>query len=144
MIVWFTVLDVYREDSLQKGFSISMGYILNSSEFKYVRSKYYFTLGDDIILVHFDKNTTEKDIEPISLLRIKMINEYKLAQKLFPSEVVIVSGQHSGLIAYFNEKGISVESTYYDNDMLMPFERSVFSKFDLKGKIEKIEYDKVE
>lgn len=133
------VLDISKEDSLQSGYSITIGYIMNSSKYKYVKTKYFFELNKDIILVNLIQGITCECLNQVNLQKINVQNEYKLVQKLYPNDYGIISGENSGLIANFNKNCIKISSTYYDNMNSMPFERSIYSKFpQINGKIELI------
>ena len=133
------ILDVYKEDSLQRGYATSLGYIMNSSEYKYVKTKYYFKIGEDVVLVQLDKYTNEEYLKGVDLQKVTIVNEYKLVQKLFPNDLVTISYQASGLITNFNERGVKINSTFYERDDQMPFKRSKYRKFPQGGKIELIE-----
>jgi hypothetical protein len=129
------VISVNKNDSNQKGFCFTLGYIMNSYEYNTVQKDYYFNLDKEIVLVGLSKEVNKEDLQEFDLQELDKISRIKIAQKLYPQVIGGYTYQPSGMI--YCKDGEEIESTYYENADEIPYIKSIHTSFP-EGTIELI------
>ncbi|MCC7333045.1 MAG: hypothetical protein IT232_10615 [Flavobacteriales bacterium] len=127
------VISVYKNDSNQKGYCFTLGYIMNSYEYNTVQKDFYFNIGEEIILVGLSEEVNKEDLLHFDLQELDKTSRIKIAQKLYPQAIGGFTYQASGMI--YCKDGEKIESTYYENADQIPFNKSIHTTFP-EGNIE--------
>jgi hypothetical protein len=129
------VLYVYKSDD-QKGICYTLGYIMNSDDYRYILPKYFFKVDNEIVLVRLSKNIAIDSLKGIKLEKLDRYNQIKIVQKLYPSSLGGFTYQPPGMTFCISEG--NVERKYYQNADEIPLEKSIYATFPTGGKIEQL------
>ena len=120
-------LYVYKNTNLDSGICITMGYILNSNDSRYILPTHYIKLGDEYILVRLDNKIVSSDLEGIELIKFNTYQDdaVKIIQKLYPSAIGGFTYYTPGVIFCWDKN--KMERKYYENADEIPMDKSIWA-----------------
>jgi hypothetical protein len=125
-------------DSQSNKICFTIGYIMNSSNYKYIKPQYFFKLEEEFILVRYNQDLLEQNFNFTLPTYQKIGGSYTvpIVQKLFPSDLGGITGITRGLV--YCSDGINYHKVLYDNSDQIPIEKSIYASFPTGGVIELI------
>jgi hypothetical protein len=121
------VMNCYRFDSISKEFCVSIGYILNSYEYKYIAPSHFFTINDKIVLVRIEKGFDISVLEKFDPKIIDDQDKIAILEKLYPEGKGGITYSSQGLI-YCESAGKSIKE-FFENSDEIPMENSKYKNF---------------
>lgn len=130
------VLHAYKADKGQNGTCFTLGYIMNSYDYRYILPRYFFTLDNEYILVRLSDGLNADCLTGINLQELNKNNQVKIVQKLYPSALGDFTYHPPGIT--FCWDGENSNRTFYENADEIPMEKSIWGDFPQGGQMDLI------
>ncbi len=132
------VLYAYKGDKGQEGTCLTLGYVINSNDSRYILPTYYFKIDNEYVLVRLGKGIKPSSFKGIDLVKFNIYNDdaIKIIQKLYPSALGGFTYHPPGMTFCWN--GEDSNRTYYENADEIPMNKSIWGDFPQGGQIDLI------